>query len=109
MSSLYMSCVVNHFITTPITAYALYPVVHYFGTPLATAPLEPLATQALLFAGAHLVNDVGFYWTHRLLHSKALYKRFHKKHHTFRGSVGAAAEYAHPVEVILSNQIPTIG
>ena len=41
-------------------------------------------------------------------HHRALYARFHKQHHEFKGTVGAAAEYAHPFEVV-SNQIPTLG
>merc|ERR1711918_8064 len=45
----------------------------------------------------------------RIFHSKALYKRFHKQHHEFSGTVGFAAEYADPVEVVVSNQIPTVG
>ena len=44
-----------------------------------------------------------------MFHSKILYKRFHKQHHSFRGTIGAAAEYAHPVEVVVANQIPTVG
>jgi methylsterol monooxygenase len=115
--------------------------------PLASEALPSIQQIAVLLVGAHAFNDVGFYLTHRLLHSKALYKTFHKKHHTFRGSVnesifvcmfscwvfvnpiffsehssptdrclcfvllkvGIAAEFANPVEIILSNQIPTIG
>ena len=57
---------------------------------------------------AFVVNDVGFYWTHRLLHTKLLYKRVHKQHHTYIGTIGFAAEYAHWFEVALSNQLPTI-
>ena len=43
------------------------------------------------------------------MHCRLLYARFHKQHHAFRGSVGAAAEFANPVEVVISNQIPTVG
>ena len=57
---------------------------------------------------AHWFNDVFFYWTHRLFHSSAVYPVFHKKHHTYTGSISIAAEYAHPVESIVSNIFPTV-
>jgi methylsterol monooxygenase len=108
-TKLYQEAFFNHFVTTPLSVLGLYPIAAYCGMPAASAPLPPLPTLALLFAAAHAFNDVFFYATHRLLHSKLLYKRFHKQHHTFRGSVGAAAEFAHPVEVLASNQLPTAG
>jgi len=109
ITALYKEAFVNHFITSPIAAFGLYSVAAFCGTPSAAAPLPPLPSLLILFAAAHGFNDVFFYATHRMLHSKLLYKRFHKQHHTFRGSVGAAAEYAHPVEVLVSNQLPTMG
>jgi sterol desaturase/sphingolipid hydroxylase (fatty acid hydroxylase superfamily) len=36
-----------------------------------------------------------------------VYKFVHKKHHRFNYSIGIAAEYAHPIEDILCNIIPT--
>ena len=99
----------NHLVTSPISALLLYSLAEYMGMPHASAPLPSAAQLALLFAAAHTVNDFGFYWTHRLLHTKLLYARVHKQHHQFRGSVGAAAEFASPLEDILSNQLPTVG
>lgn len=32
----------------------------------------------------------------------------HKKHHEYTTTISIAAEYAHPIEFILSNSIPTI-
>jgi len=54
-----------------------------------------------------LCEDFCFYWTHRALHSKALYAAIHKMHHTHQTTVGIAAEYAHPVEFVLGNMLPT--
>lgn len=47
-----------------------------------------------------------FYWSHRAFHHRYLY-RFHKQHHEFYATVGIAAEYAGPVETVISNTIPT--
>jgi len=47
----------------------------------------------------------------RLLHVTSpinLYKHIHKQHHKYRVTIGIAAEYAHPVEALLSNVFPTM-
>lgn len=54
-----------------------------------------------------LVEDVSFYWAHRLLHTKWLYGKIHKIHHENRLVYGIASEYAHPIEYVLGNGIPS--
>jgi len=54
-----------------------------------------------------LVEDFVFYWSHRFLHQKFIYPYIHKMHHSHNTTVGIAAEYAHPVEFILGNMLPT--
>ena len=109
LRKLYLQISLNHMLTTPLLMWLLLSYVKRLGVPALDAALPSVATMALMLAAAHTFNDWGFYWTHRLLHHRALYARFHKQHHEFKGTVGAAAEYAHPFEVVLSNQIPTLG
>ena len=47
---------------------------------------------------AYLLYDMMFYFSHRALHSKALYKSYHKQHHEFTASVGVASSYEGTVE-----------
>ncbi|KXS16269.1 hypothetical protein M427DRAFT_55699 [Gonapodya prolifera JEL478] len=54
------------------------------------------------FVALQVLNDVVFYWTHRLMHTKYLYHRFHKVHHTNSSVFAAAANYLHPIETLLS-------
>jgi len=49
-----------------------------------------------------LVQDTIFYWGHRALHTKRLFRAIHRKHHDFRYVRGVSAEYAHPVESLLN-------
>jgi sterol desaturase/sphingolipid hydroxylase (fatty acid hydroxylase superfamily) len=53
-----------------------------------------------------LANDTVFYWSHRLLHSKYMYKYIHKVHHEHKITVGFASEYTHPLEFIIGNLLP---
>lgn len=32
-----------------------------------------------------IIEEIGFYYSHRLLHSKSLYAAIHKQHHRFTG------------------------
>ena len=52
-------------------------------------------------------EDFVFYWSHRFLHLKFIYPYIHKMHHTHNTTVGIAAEYAHPIEFVLGNMLPT--
>jgi sterol desaturase/sphingolipid hydroxylase (fatty acid hydroxylase superfamily) len=48
------------------------------------------------------VNDTIFYFSHRILHTRWLFKNVHVRHHRFRFVRGLVAQYAHPVEDLLN-------
>ncbi len=56
-----------------------------------------------------IVFDFFHYWSHRMAHSnKTLYKLLHKKHHKFTHPTAIITYYQEPLDLILTNSIPTI-
>lgn len=48
-----------------------------------------------------LLHDTYFYWTHRLMHWKPLFKRVHRTHHLSTNPTPFAAYAFHPIEAIV--------
>eukprot|EP00966_Prymnesium_polylepis_P273347 6315284-Prymnesium_polylepis.2 len=78
------------------------------GLPSPAAPdtLPPWTTTWYNFTVTFLINEVMFYFGHRLLHWRPLYRTVHKQHHSYVGTRSFAAEYAHDVEDVLTAYIP---
>lgn len=100
--------VFNHFVTIPIMLYLTYNGFVSFGMQIR-APLPSVGIIARDFLVSIVINDTLFYWGHRTMHHPSIYKYIHKQHHKFNKSIGIAAEYAHPLEDLLCNTLPTIG
>jgi sterol desaturase/sphingolipid hydroxylase (fatty acid hydroxylase superfamily) len=61
------------------------------------------STFALIF-----IHDTYFYWTHRLMHHKKLYRWFHKTHHHSQNPTPWASLSFHPLEAMVEFAVAPI-
>lgn len=83
------------------TVHLLLPRVPYTAGPPPTR-LELVRDLALQLVCCEIL----FYALHRALHRPALYRCIHKTHHSFTAPVALAAQYAHPLEHIMTYYVP---
>lgn len=96
----------NHFILLPIF---IIPDIVTNNCPYRfdKESFPKLAEILIQIPMCMLVEDFLFYLSHRLLHTNYFYSKVHKQHHEYVESVAISATYAHPVEYVLGNILPS--
>lgn len=85
----------------------MYPFMQWRGNPCGTE-LPTFHWVLLELSVFALVEEILFYYSHRLFHHPSIYKHVHKQHHEWTAPVGVVSLYAHPLEHILSNMLPSM-
>ncbi|KAM9253963.1 fatty acid hydroxylase domain-containing protein 2 isoform 1-T1 [Dugong dugon] len=96
----------QYMVSLPVTAF-LYPFLKWWGDP-CRRELPTFHWFLLELTIFTLIEEVMFYYSHRLLHYPAFYKKIHKKHHEWTAPIGVIALYAHPIEHVASNMLPAM-
>lgn len=104
IKKLFLTVIGNQLFTIPFSIYILNPISFYRISFDAT-PLSFLMT-ILHICFFSIIEEILFYYIHRLLHTSRLYGSIHKIHHEWTAPIGLAAMYSHPIEHIVSNIIP---
>jgi sterol desaturase/sphingolipid hydroxylase (fatty acid hydroxylase superfamily) len=55
-----------------------------------------------------ICETTAFYWLHRAVHIDGIYNIIHKQHHEYKDTVSICSEYAHPIDTLINNTIPTV-
>ncbi|KAL7293813.1 hypothetical protein TKK_0012873 [Trichogramma kaykai] len=55
-----------------------------------------------------VIEEIGFYYSHRLLHHPSIYRFVHKRHHEWQAPIAIVSIYCHPLEHVLSNLLPIV-
>lgn len=88
----------NHIVSIPVyMAVVLYPLFLLRGGNIS-APLPSVLEVLMDISVCVFVNETIFYFSHRFLHHKKMFRRIHRKHHAFRHVRPVCSEYAHPFE-----------
>uniref|UniRef100_H2YNZ9 Fatty acid hydroxylase domain-containing protein n=1 Tax=Ciona savignyi TaxID=51511 RepID=H2YNZ9_CIOSA len=90
-----------------VCLYAFYPLYQWRGMSFSSE-LPSFQCVLLEMAGFILLEEVMFYYVHRLLHHPRLYKHIHKMHHEWTAPIGIVGLYCHPIENVFSNHIPIL-
>lgn len=90
----------SHFMVEAFPIWFFHPLCEKIGLQFGV-PFPAWTTIAWQVALFFVLEDAWHYWFHRGLHHGNWYKYIHKQHHRYAAPFGLAAEYAHPVEVML--------
>lgn len=101
--------VANHFLLVLPIILLTHPLFDLMGAQHTVETLPPLHIVAMQVAIFFAIEDLVFYYGHRLLHTPYLYRTVHIVHHEHAAPFGLAAEYAHPVEVMFLGMATVAG
>ncbi|KAI8799114.1 fatty acid hydroxylase domain-containing protein 2-like isoform X1 [Biomphalaria glabrata] len=88
------------------TSFLIYWVMKWRGCTCSPNDLPTFHWVVFELSVFSLAIEIGFYYSHRLLHHPKLYRHIHKQHHEWTAPISVVSIYAHPVEHVLSNMIP---
>lgn len=96
----------NQLIITPamltLSYFAFFKYLNFPSVHVLPSMRSFLIDMSLMVA----LEEACFYYVHRALHHRSIYKYIHKQHHEWTAPVAIITLYCHPIEHICSNLGP---
>ncbi|KAH7102426.1 C4-methyl sterol oxidase [Auriculariales sp. MPI-PUGE-AT-0066] len=92
---------ITHFTVQLPLIYLFHPTAKFFNMKTWEVPFPTWQTSVYQIIIFFFMEDAWHYFAHQALHWGPLYKHIHKIHHKYSAPFGLAAEYAHPVEILI--------
>lgn len=92
-------------VISPIFTLVFYNFAVYFNA-YHKGELPTFERILIEFFVFNIVEEIFFYYSHRILHHPKFYARFHKKHHEWTAPIGITSVYCGPLEMVVSNLFP---
>jgi methylsterol monooxygenase len=96
------------FISVPLLYFSYLYRQHKGGFTTSLRDVPSFYRVVIDIGVSVVIEEIGFFYAHWLVHQKPFYKHIHKQHHEWQAPIAIAALYAHPVEHILANMIPVV-
>lgn len=93
----------NNLVLNAMAAYPIYLSQKAAGVSFAVDELPNISTFLRDIAISVIVQEIVFYYSHRLCHHPLAYQRIHRKHHEWTAPIGIVAIYSTPVEYLTGN------
>ena len=101
-------CLFNQLCINIPLAYVAYPLYVSRGMSSLPADIPTLHIFLCHMSVIAAVEEIGFYYGHRLMHVPFFYKKLHKQHHEWTAPVSWVAIYADPIEHVACNLAPVM-
>ena len=101
-----LTCLFNQIAVNGPLAYVTYSITKAANMSALPEDIPTFRTLIIDLSVFAIVEEIGFYYGHRMMHWPFFYKHFHKQHHEWTAPVSFVAIYADPIEHITSNLLP---
>lgn len=103
--TLFKRLVKGHFLELLPLLCLAYPLLKFvgFSSNIDFPTPKEFFIQMLVF---NVIEDTGFYWVHRWLHTPWAYAKIHKVHHEYTAPISLTGEIAHPAEFFFNFLVP---